>query len=147
MTRSIIAICCILFVQTVFAGVEKTAAGYYYPNITSQEIFDRVLIKTPAAEKAVRIDFVTKITKSQLAAPESPKFVVYAKGENAEKLIIMAIDDDIFKTLFRVRAVLAQITSNLRANKFLAAQNLQQAGTFFDLLQLMHFKTLVVSDG
>lgn len=122
-------------------------AGYYYPPVTSEEQFERILRPMPPAPREVRVDFVTMLTAAQLAAPESPRFVFFAKGAEANKLILVALDDEVFKTLFRARAVLAQMTSNLRNGAFFRQQNVQYGATFFDMLQMMEFDTLVVSDG
>ncbi|MBE9475940.1 MAG: hypothetical protein IME92_02270 [Proteobacteria bacterium] len=145
--RSLIAIILITFANITVAQGIDTNEGYYYPKVTSQEAFNRVLLTSPKADKDVRTGFATSITLAQLAAPESPRYVIFAKGGDAEKLVIIALDDQVFLTLYRARAVLAQLTSNLRGNNFLGKQDLKDEGTFYDLLQLMQFKTLVISDG
>lgn len=139
------------FVAGPLAGITAHAddryAGYYYPEAGSAETFGRKLVPSPPANKALRVGFVTTVTKAQLAAPESPRFVIFAKGDQSEHLIMVALDDEIFATLYRARAVLAQLTSNLRGTEFFASQNLQTEGTFFDMLQIMNFESLVISDG
>jgi len=145
--RIMIALFFICSANIAMAQSIDTYEKYYYPKITSQEVFSRVLLIPPKSDKDVRIGFATSITQAQLAAPESPRFVIFAKGKEAKKLIIIALDDNIFKTLYRARALLAQLTSNLRGNKFLSKQNLTDEGTFYDLLQLMQFESLVISDG
>ncbi|MEO0746454.1 MAG: hypothetical protein AAFY49_14005, partial [Pseudomonadota bacterium] len=56
-------------------------------------------------------------------------------------------DDDVFSTIYRARAVMAQMTSNMRSNEFFRSQGLEYVATFYDLLQIMEFDTLVISDG
>lgn len=129
------------------AAAEEKYVGYYYPEITSEEVFDRVIAAAPPATAEVRSGFVTSITKAQLAAPESPRFVITEKGANSEHLIIIALDDEVFATLYRARAVLSQITSNFRGTDFFRNQNLHVKGTFYDMLQIMQFESLVISDG
>lgn len=133
--------------STTAATADDKYAGYYYPESKTFETFARNLIPSPPANKALRVGFVTTVTKAQLAAPESPRFVLFAKGEQSEHLIMVALDDQIFKTPYRARALLAQLTSNLRSTEFFTSQNLQTAGTFFDMLQIMNFDSLVISDG
>lgn len=135
-----------LFAATATYASDRYA-GYYYPEITSTEAFSRVIREAPTSSKGVRVDFVTNLTVAQLAAPESPRFVFFAKGDDAKHLNVIALDDDVFSTLFRARAVLAQMTSNMRNNDFFRQQNLQFVATFYDLLQFMEFDTLVISDG
>lgn len=120
---------------------------YYYPSITSQETFTRVIRPSPPTTPATRVNFVTTITKAQLAAPESPRFVLFEKGSNSEQLIVVALDDQVFKNLYRARAVLAQLTSNMRGTDFFVQQNLHLEGTFYDMLQIMGFKEMVITNG
>ena len=131
----------------VTASAEDLGQRYYFPDITSQETFDRVLVEGQEANKEVRVGFTTSITNAQLAAPESPRFVIFAKGAEAEKLIMVALDDEVFKTIYRARAMFAQLTSNVRANFFAGDERLAANATFFDMLQMMEFKSLVVTDG
>ncbi len=128
--------------------IEDRYAGYHYPPVTTEETFTRVIAPgTPPAEQAVRVNFVTSITKAQLAAPESPRYVIFEKGANSDRLMIIALDDDVFRTLFRARAVLAQLTSNMRGTDFFRQQDLHLEGTLYDMLQIMGFSSLVLSDG
>jgi hypothetical protein len=120
---------------------------YYYPAVTSEETFSRVIANAPPSTAAIRTNFVTSITKAQLEAPESPRFVIFEKGEESRNLIIVALDDEVFKTLFRARAVLAQLTSNMRGTDFFRQQNLHIEGTLYDMLMIMQFDSLVVTDG
>ncbi|MEL6451754.1 MAG: hypothetical protein AAFQ19_10875 [Pseudomonadota bacterium] len=146
MTRWIFALLALAFMAPA-AMAQERYEGYYYPDVTSQEQFTRVIREGQAASKAVRVDFVTNLTAAQLAAPESPRFVFFAKGSDARHLNVIALDDDVFSTLYRARAVLAQMTSNMRNNDYFRAQGLEFVATFYDLLQIMEFDTLVISDG
>ena len=121
--------------------------GYYYPEISSEETFDRVVRASQGAGKAVRIDFVNVLTTAQLEAPESPRFVFFAKGEGAKTLMLIGLDDEIFATLYRARALLGQLTVSVRRGGFFRQEDLQYVATFYDLLQLLQFDELVISDG
>lgn len=145
MTRLMIVLVALFAATATWAS--DRYAGYYYPEITSTEAFSRVIREAPSSSKAVRVEFVTNLTVAQLAAPESPRFVFFAKGDDARHLTVIALDDDVFSTIYRARAVLAQMTSNMRNNEFFRQQNLQFVATFYDLLQFMEFDTLVISDG
>ena len=129
------------------AAADERYAGYYYPEITSEEVFERNLGDTPPASREVRINFITEITKAQLAAPATPQFVVFAKGGEAEHMIIMALDDEVFRTLFRARGVLAQLTSNARGTEFFRQANIQFTATWYDLAKILDFEDIVISDG
>lgn len=137
-----------LFVMgSLSAQAEDSRVGYYYPELTSEEVFIRTINNPPAADRPVRVGFVTEITKAQLAAPESPRFVIFSKGSDAEHMVIVALDDEIFKTLYRARAVLAQLTSNARGTAFFKKNNLQVHATWFDLAKMLGFEDIVISDG
>ncbi len=143
----------ILFTLVLMTGVGQAALaqdhriGYYYPAITSEEIFERTINNTPPADRAVRTNFITEITKAQLAAPDNPRFAIFAKGRSAQHMIIVALDDEIFRTLYRARAQLAQLTSNARSTDFFINNNIQFVATWFDLAKLLGFKDIVISDG
>ena len=121
--------------------------GYYYPAVTSTEVFDRVLEITPPANRDIRIEFATMLTISQREVPYAPRYSAFAKGADADSLIIVALDDDVFRTLYRARAVMARVTSNIRATEFFMAQGLQFSGTFYDMLQILQFNSLTLTDG
>lgn len=141
-----IAVVAALFVATSAAAQDRYV-GYYYPEVKSTETFDRVVRNSQGASKSVRIDFVNVLTKAQLEAPESPRFVFFTKGEGADTLILTALDDDVFSTLYRARAILAQLTVSVRQGGYFKQQDLQYVATFYDLLQLMAFEELIISDG
>ena len=143
----LIAIIVAAFIGFAAQAEEDRYVGYYYPEITSEETFGRVIAPLPPSSAEVRSGFVTSITKAQLAAPESPRFVLTEKGEESDRLIIVALDDEVFSTLYRARAVLSQLSSNLRGTDFFRANSLEVEGTFFDMVQLMRFKSIVISDG
>ncbi len=144
---------CTLMIATVMCGVwsaafaEDPREGYYYPPITSEEVFVRSINAPPPASRPIRVGFVTEITKAQLAAPESPRFVIFSKGAEAQHLIIVGLDDDVFKTLYRARAVMAQLTSNARGTAFFRKNNLDVVATWYDLAKMLGFEDIVISDG
>lgn len=145
MTRWIAVLCALVFAGAVAA--QDRHAGYYYPEVTSEEMFDRVVRVSQGAGKPVRIDFVNVLTTAQLDAAESPRFVFFAKGETSNTLILIALDDEVFSTLYRARAIMAQMTVAVRQGGFFQQEELQYVATFYDLLQLMQFDELVISDG
>lgn len=145
MTRLLALLATILLTGPLSA--EDRYVGYYYPEVTSEETFDRLVRESQGAGKAVRIDFVNVLTTAQLEAPESPRFVFFTKGEDASTLIVVALDDDIFATVYRARAIMAQLTVSVRQGGFFRQEELEYVATFYDLLQLMQFDELVISNG
>ncbi|MEP5730591.1 MAG: hypothetical protein ABJL67_14605 [Sulfitobacter sp.] len=151
MTKARIIANSILFaLSLLFAGAvsaEERYAGYYHPEVTSNETFERVIRRPASTGRSLRVDFVNVLTDSQLKAPESPRFVFFAKGSDAKTLILVALDDEVFGTLFRARAILAQLTVSVRTGRFFREEDLQYVATFFDLLQMMEFDELIITDG
>ncbi len=149
MSRILIAAIIAVSLGAASLGGAAWAAGkdsYYYPPVDSEEVFARELAVAPLADRTVRVGLATLITKAQLAAPESPRFVIFAKGNEAQHMIIIALDDQIFKTIYRARAVLAQLTSNARGAD-LFVNKIEDHATWFDLANLLGFEDLVISDG
>ena len=150
MTRILIAAMIAASLVPISPGGAAWAAGgdsYYYPPVTSEEVFARDLAAAPPAGRAVRVGFTTQITKAQLAAPESPRFVIFAKRDAARHMILVALDHAVSKTIYRARAVLAQLTSNARRTDFFINSKIQDHATWFDLAKLLGFEDLVISDG
>ena len=141
--------------SAAFAALASTAsaaedgAGYYHPPVTSEETFvsDLKLDPERGADRDRRVNFVTTLTASQVAQPDSPPYVVFAKGDEADRLYLIGLDDQMFKTLFRARAVLAQMTSKIRSGGYFEGTGLRNQATFFDMLAAMGFESLVISDG
>ena len=129
------------------AAGAQDRAEYYYPPITSSETFDRTLAAAPAAERAVRVAFVTQVTRQQLTAPHPPRYAMFAKGARATELVIVALDDEVFSTLYRARAVMAQLSAPARTTDFFVQQELSDVATFYDMLKIMGFEELILSDG
>lgn len=131
----------------VQAHADDKRVGYYYPPITSEETFTRSINNPPPANRDIRTAFITEVTKAQYAAPEAPEYAIFAKGSEVDHMIIVALDDDVFRTLFRARAVMAQLSSNARGTDFFRKNNLQFVATWFDLAKMLGFKDIVISDG
>ncbi len=149
MIRILIAAIIAVSLAVASFGGAAWAAGrdsYYYPPVNSEEVFARDLALVPIPRRAVRVGLITRITRTQLAAPESPRFVIFAKGDEAKHMIIIALDDQVFKTVYRARAVLAQLTTNVRNADFFTG-NIEDYATWFDLAKLLGFDDLVISDG
>lgn len=147
--RAALLIALLLAVPTVAPSQEADdrRADYYYPPITSTERFRRVMTAPPRSDRSDRIGFVDALTRGQIAAAYAPRFAVFAKGDEAEHLIVVALADGVFDTLFRARAVMAQLSVPVRATQFFAAQGLDDRATFYDMLRMIGFETLTISDG
>ena len=98
-----------------------------------------------------RLGFVTGITTAQLRAPYPPTHVLYAKGAESEKLVIVALQDGYIDTIYRARAraraLLAAMTAQARATPIFTELEAESTYTFFDMAVLLGFKQITISDG
>ena len=121
-------------------------AGYYYPEPASVETYASGVPSLPGTSRERRIGFIVTVTKAMLDRPYPPRVAIFAKGKHAEKLLIVALEDDVLDTLYRARAHLAMLTSLARETPIF-----RQVGptelNFFDLLKMLGFTQLTVSDG
>lgn len=125
----------------------KGHAGYYYPPPATQETYEARSSVMPNAQRITRLGFVIGITKQQLDRPYPPRFVIFAKGDGAQKLIIVSLGSSSFKTLFQARGLLAQLTAMARLTPLFASQGGQNLLTFFDLAKFLGFVNITISDG
>jgi hypothetical protein len=70
-----------------------------------------------------------------------------ARGEEAEKLIIVALQDGPIDTLYRARAVLAELTAMARTLPVFAEFGARDRFTFFDLAKILGFRKITITDG
>lgn len=154
--RGALGLIVLLFLTSgaVLAAGEDTAGGsgerhegYYYPEVTSREVYGSRANQLKDATRSTRLAFVTGLTQQQLAKPYAPTFAIFAKGEQAEKLIIVSLGDQGFRTLYQARGLLAQLTATARTAPLVREMRVEELFTFFDLLRLIGFQQVTVSDG
>ncbi|MDJ0949020.1 MAG: molybdopterin-guanine dinucleotide biosynthesis protein A [Alphaproteobacteria bacterium] len=121
--------------------------GYYYPKPETIEEWTSRAVTLPDSDRGRRIAFVTALTNELLTKPYPPQFVVFAKGAEAEKMIIVGLYDNGYNTLFRMRALLAELTAVARLSPIFREYNVENIFTFFELLKLLGFKQVTLSDG
>ena len=121
--------------------------GYYYPVPISREVYTARSQTIPEAGRGLRIGFVTGISKQMAERPYAPPYAVFAKGTEGEKLIIVALADGPLDTVYRARAVFADLTAMARLLPIFREFGVQDRFTFFDLAKIMGFRQITVSDG
>lgn len=126
---------------------EDRHAGYYYPEVSSTETYVARARTMEDSDREKRIGFVVAHTLGQAQRPYPPRYALFAKGEDAEKLIIVGLHDETFATLYRARAVLAQMTALARSSELFRTLAVEDYFTFLDLLKMLGFTQLTVSDG
>jgi len=135
----------------LFAAAAQTAsdrhAGYYYPLPVTEETYVSRANELPRAGREMRLAFVVGLTQEQLAKPYAPSYAIFAKGDESEKLIIVATGDGGFRTLYQARALLAQLTAMARTTRLFQDLAVENVFTFFDLARLLGFDRITISDG
>ena len=126
---------------------ESNHDGYYYPKLTSSEIFRARAQPMKKATREARVGFVTGITQSQLARPYAPNYVLFAKGDEAQKLILISLGESGFRNLYQARALLAQMTAVARGSPLLRDLAVEDIFTFLDLARMLGFEQITLSDG
>ncbi|MDJ0946363.1 MAG: molybdopterin-guanine dinucleotide biosynthesis protein A [Kiloniellales bacterium] len=122
-------------------------AGYYYPEPQTQETYEARAETLEETSRAVRIGFATGLANQLRARPHAPTMAVFAKGADAQKLILVALQDGRIETLYRARAVFADLTAIARVMPLFAEYGVQDVFTFFDLAKMLGFTQITISDG
>ena len=145
--------CCGLFAAAVLAlpswdaAARDRHADYYYPK-PSLETYKARANTLPEASRRSRIAFVTHVMNEMISKnPYPPQYAIFAKGAEAEKMIIVALYSDSYNTLFRMRALLAILTAVARATPLFQEERVEDYFTYLDLCKMLGFKQITISDG
>ena len=122
-------------------------AGYYYPPPQTRETYKAQAITLPDSDRKRRLGFVTAMTASMVAGNYPPPFAIFAKGDDAEKLIIVSVRAGAYDTIYRGRALLAMLTAIARTTPIFSEFGVEDVFTFFDLAKLLGFQKITISDG
>jgi hypothetical protein len=123
-------------------------ADYYYPTPQSSEVYKARAEILPEASRRSRIAFVTHVMNEMIRKnPYPPQYAIFAKGTEAEKMIIVGLVGDSYDTLYRMRALLATLTAVARTTPLFKEERVEDYFTYLDLCKMLGFKQLTVSDG
>lgn len=122
-------------------------AGYYYPVPGSEEIYEARTVTLEDATRKRRIVFVTELTNQMMSNPYPPPVAIFAKGSEAEKLIVTGLYDNGYNTLYRMRALLALLSARARSTPIFREFQVEDLFTFLDLLKLLGFAQVTLTDG
>lgn len=129
------------------ASAEDRHAGYYYPEALTHETYQTRVDTLPGSDRTRRIGFVTGVTAGQTEQPFAPVTAMFAKGTEAEKLILISLQEGRMDTIYRARAVLAMLTATARTTAVFQDLDPDANYTFLDLLKMLGFEQITVSDG
>lgn len=138
----------VLLSAASFAQAGDRHANYYYPKPQSTEVYKARANVLPEASRRSRIAFVTHVMNEMIRKnPYPPQYAIFAKGDQAEKMIIVSLTGDGYDTLYRMRALLAMLTAVARTTPLFKEQEVEDYYTYLDLCKMLGFKQITVSDG
>jgi hypothetical protein len=129
------------------AAADDKYIGYYYPKPNSTETYESAMQTIAGVDRAQRVQFVTVVSQGTIQSAYRVPYAVFVKGEKADKLIIVGLAGNEFGTIYRMRALLANMTTMSRLSPFFQERTVAEDATFFDLLKLLGFTTVTITDG
>jgi hypothetical protein len=129
------------------ASTEDKYIGYYYPKPNSTEVYESAMQTIAGVDRAQRVQFVTVVSQGTIQSAYRVPYSVFVKGEKADKLIIVGLAPGEFGTIYRMRALLANMTTMSRLSPFFQERTVAEDATFFDLMKLLGFSSLTITDG
>ena len=129
------------------AAHEDKYVGYYYPKPGTVETFDSTMQPIANVDRAQRVQFVTVISQGTLQSAYRVPYAVFVKGDKADRLIIVGMQQGELNTIYRMRALLANMTTMSRLSPFFQEHTVAEDATFFDLLKLLGFTQVTITDG
>ncbi len=121
--------------------------GYYYPKPTAVETYTSPMQTIAGAERAQRVQFATVVSQGTIQSAYRVPYSVFVKGEKADKMIIVGLQPGEMSTIYRARAILANMTTMSRLSPFFQERTIAEDANFFDLLKLLGFQQITISDG
>jgi hypothetical protein len=126
---------------------EDRYVGYYYPKPNAVENYESTLKMIDGVDRPQRVQFVTVISQGTLQSAYRVPYAVFVKGEKADRLIIVGLAHGELDTVYRQRALLANMTTMARLSPFFQEHTVAEDSTFFDLLKLLGFSSVTITDG
>ncbi|MEX1035742.1 MAG: hypothetical protein WDZ54_07275 [Sneathiella sp.] len=137
----------LLVITLPVAAEQDRYVGYYYPAPTQIEIYCARVSPLPDMDRRRRVGFVIGIKEGMVNQPYESAYSVFVKGGDSRKLIIVAKTDGHLKTIYRVRALLADLTNSARTTPIFEESGAPENLTFLDLITFLGFETITLSDG
>lgn len=121
--------------------------GYYYPTPQTVEHYSSRVVTLEDSDKIRRLGFVIGMARQLVSSEYAPDYAIFAKGDTGQKLIITGLRDGSLDTIYRARALFASLTLIARSTPFFQKNTQPEEATFFDLLKLLGFTQVTISDG
>ena len=93
------------------------------------------------------MQFTTVVSQGTIQSAYRVPYAVFVKGEKADKMIIVGLEPGDLSTVYRMRAILANMTTMSRLSPFFQERTIAEDANFFDLLKLLGFRQITITDG
>lgn len=137
----------ILLASLSSAVASDSHAGYYYPEPKTTEVYVSPLKTLRSVSRRSRIALMIGLSKQQYSRNYAPQYHIFAKGRSAQKMIVVSSGPGRYDTLYRLRGLLAALTSQARTSPLFNEAPSPENLNFFDLARLAGFEQITVSDG
>ena len=141
----------VIIILSLFLSGQVSAAdrhaGYYYPKPKKIETYRARARELPKNSRATRLAFINGLTTGLHKRPYPPQYAIFAKGLDAQKMIIVSNFANQLDTIYRARALLATMTAVARRSPIFKQFKVETILTFFDLAKMLGFKQITISDG
>jgi hypothetical protein len=123
-------------------------AEYWHPPVTSTEAAPASAIPVRRFGRDMRAGFVAEVMRQVFERGYGPRIAAFTRGREADELIVVALDDQVFASLQRARAVLEQLAAPSRATTpTLVSNRTADPPTINDVLGALGFSSLILTDG
>jgi hypothetical protein len=121
------------------ARAQDNQEGYYYPKPKVVETYQARVAPLADSDRARRLGFVTALSKEFDARAYPPNYLVFAKGDDSDKMIIVGMVQGQLSTVY--------LTASARLTEFFQQNAIAEYATFLDFLKLLGFKQVTITDG
>jgi len=121
--------------------------GYYYPSPQQIELYCARVPQLADITKKRRVGFIIGVKNGMNQQPYETPYAVFAKGSQSTKLIIISKVEGYLNTVYRARALLADLSTSARTTPIFAKSKAPEELTFLDLMTILGFNSVTLSDG
>ncbi|MFT6557229.1 hypothetical protein [Sneathiella sp.] len=132
--------------QAAFAKSDRYI-GYYYPAPQRIEVYCAHVNALPNVDKKKRVGFIIGIKTGMSKQPYASPYSVFAKGSTSDKLLVVSKQDGYLDTVYRARALLAELSTSARTTPVFTNSSAPEELTFLDLIAMLGFASVTLSDG
>jgi hypothetical protein len=128
------------------SGPTRAADDFWHPPVTSAEVIDVGPVAVRRTVGLVRSQAAAEEIREAFERLYGPRVATVARGRDGEALIVLALDDQVFGSLQRARAALAQLNLDAPTAPLKLRED-ADARRAYAALRDAGFRSLTLSDG